>query len=84
MPCSRALQERHACLIARQAARQISHHHIAPSRATTHRNVGGMQRDCVGLPVFDYLQRPTYAPSPKQSTVLMNRTDARGAFMGLY
>src|SRR5215468_2335077 len=73
LPYSRALQCRHTCLF----ARQMSRHHIAPSCATTHPNVGGMHRYCLGLPVVDYLQRPTCAPSPKQSVVLMGRTAAR-------
>src|SRR5262249_42048340 len=84
MPCTRVLQKRHTCLFARQAARQVPHHHIAPSCATTHPNVGGMHRYSLGLPVFDYLQRPTKAPSPKQSAVLMERTAARGALLGCY
>lgn len=68
-----------ACLFARQAARQIPHHHIAPPCTTTHPNFGGMQRYCLGLTVFHSHKAADWRPVAQAGAVLKRRSDARGA-----
>src|SRR5262245_35447207 len=64
MPCRPALQARQICLIARQTAGQVSYRHLAPPHVTSHAPSVACFATTFGLLVFDFLQRPNYAPSP--------------------